>query len=136
MGFLKILNNLKKYDNSAPFKPWIRRIMINTLINEYKKEKIHSQNIHYVEQYYETDEFSEFNQAVTRIDAQQVYHFIEQLPPATQQVFNLYFIDGYKHREIADLLEITEGTSKWHLNSAKEKLKTMLRESNISIKAS
>lgn len=136
MGFLKILNNLKKYDSAAPFKPWIRRIMINTLINEYKKEKIHTQNIQYVEQYYETDEFSEFNQAVTRIDAQQVYHFIEQLPPATQQVFNLYFIDGYKHREIADLLEITEGTSKWHLNSAKEKLKTMLRESNISIKAS
>ena len=136
MGFLKVLNNLKKYDSTVPFKPWIRKIMINTLINEYKKEKIHSQNIQYVEQYYENDGFSEINQAITRIDAQQVYHFIEQLPPATQQVFNLYFIDGYKHREIADMLEITEGTSKWHLNSAKEKLKTMLLESNISIKAS
>lgn len=136
MGFLKILSNLKKYDTTAPFKPWARRIMINTLINEYKKEKVLIQNIQYVEQYYETEDFSEMSTAVSRIDHQQIYHFIEQLPPATQQVFNLYFVDGYKHREIAELLEITEGTSKWHLNSAKEKLKTMLRESNISIKAS
>lgn len=136
MGFLKILVNLKKYDTTVPFKPWIRRIMINTLINEYKKEKVHQANIQYVETYYETEQYAEFNQAVSRIDAEQIYAFIALLPPATQQVFNLYFIDGYKHREIAEMLEISEGTSKWHLNSAKEKLKVMLKNSNVSIKAS
>jgi len=53
------------------------------------------------------------------------------LPPASQQVFNLYFIDGYKHKEIAELLEISEGTSKWHLNSAREKLKELLKKNDI-----
>src|SRR3954471_12127407 len=55
MGFLKILTNLDKYNAGVPFKPWIRKVMINTLINEYKKEKIHYENIKYVEEYYETD---------------------------------------------------------------------------------
>jgi len=136
MGFLKILTNLKKYDTTEPFKPWIRRIMINTLINDYKKEKVHHQTIQYVENYYDNGQHADLNLAVSRIDADQIYSFIAQLPPATQQVFNLYFIDGYKHREIADLLDISEGTSKWHLNSAKEKLKVMLKANNISIKAS
>lgn len=135
-GFLKILSNLSKYDTTVPFKPWIRRIMINTLINEFKKEKIHAQNINYVETYYDSNEYADVNNAVSKIDMQQIYHFIEQLPPATQQVFNLYFIDGFKHREIAEMLEITEGTSKWHLNSAKEKLKILLQEFTSTIKAS
>ncbi|MDI1356217.1 MAG: RNA polymerase sigma factor [bacterium] len=126
MGFLKILTNLNKYDANAPFKPWIRRVMINTLINEYKKEKIHYGNIMYVEDYYETEQYSALNDAITKINADQIYEFIAKLPPASQQVFNLYFVDGYKHKEIAELLGISEGTSKWHLNAAREKLKGMI----------
>ena len=136
MGFLKVLTNLNKYNQEVPFKPWIRKVMINTLINEYKKEKVHYGNIQYVEDYYETDKYAEINQAITRIDAEQIYAFIAKLPPASQQVFNLYFIDGFKHREIADMLQITEGTSKWHLNAAREKLKEMLREAKITAAAS
>ncbi len=134
MGFLKVLTNLNKYNPEVPFKPWIRKIMINTLINEYKKEKIHYGNIKYVEQYYETDQYADINEALPKIDAEQIYGFIEKLPPASQQVFNLYFIDGYKHKEIAELLHITEGTSKWHLNCAREKLKEMIKGINVPIK--
>ncbi len=128
MGFYRVLTNLKKYKTEVPFKSWIRRVMINTLINEYKKEKVHYGNMVYVEDYYETDKYSEINEAITRIDAREVSDFIAKLPPASQQVFNLYFMDGFKHKEIAELLNITEGTSKWHLNSAREKLKEMLKE--------
>src|SRR5687767_9544623 len=49
IGFLKILSNLGKYNSEIPFKPWIRKVMINTLINEYKKEKVHYSNMQYVE---------------------------------------------------------------------------------------
>ncbi len=125
-GFFKILTNLSSYRPEVPFKPWARKIMINTLINEYKKEKAHSLNVKYVEDYHDDFNYSDVNAALTKINAAQIYAFIAQLPPASQQVFNLYFIDGYKHREIAELLNITEGTSKWHLNSAREKLKQML----------
>src|SRR5688572_21612889 len=79
MGFFKILTNLNKYNREVPFKPWIRKVMINTLINEYKKEKTHHENIMYVEEYYETDKFSEINVAITRIDADQIYGFIAKL---------------------------------------------------------
>jgi RNA polymerase sigma-70 factor (ECF subfamily) len=136
MGFYKILSNLTKYNPEAPFKPWIRKVMVNTLINEYKKEKIHQENILYVEEYFETDQFSEINVALTRINADQIYTFITRLPPASQQVFNLYFVDGYKHKEIAEMLGISEGTSKWHLNSAREKLKEMLKKVNTPVNAS
>lgn len=131
IGFLKILTNLSKYNSEVPFKPWIRKVMINTLINEYKKEKVHMGNIEYIEGYHESDQYSEINHAVTKIDVEQIYVFIAKLPPASQQVFNLYYIDGYKHKEIGDMLNISEGTSKWHLNSAREKLKQMLTEVDV-----
>jgi len=128
IGFYKILKNLDKYNFEIPFKPWARKVMINTLINEYKKQKIHYGNMVYVEEYYDNETYSEMNEAVTKSNAKEIYDFIAKLPPASQQVFNLYFIDGYKHREIAELLNISEGTSKWHLNNARELLKQMLLE--------
>lgn len=133
VGFLKILKSLDRYNPQIPFKPWIRKIMINTLINEYKKEKIHYSNVQYVETYHENEAYSDMNKAVLKIDADQIYAFIAKLPPASQQVFNLYFIDGFKHKEIAEMLNITEGTSKWHLNAAREKLKEMLREIDLPV---
>lgn len=132
-GFLKVLKNLNRYNSDIPFKPWIRKIMINTLINEYKKEKVHYSTMQYVETYHENESYSDLNKAMLKIDADQIYSFIAKLPPASQQVFNLYFIDGFKHKEIAEMLNITEGTSKWHLNAAREKLKEMLREINLQV---
>lgn len=131
LGFFKILKNLDKYNLESPFKPWARKVMINTLINEYKKQKIHYGTMVYVENYFDDNNYSEMNEAITKSNAKEIYDFIAKLPPATQQVFNLYFIDGYKHREIADLLQISEGTSKWHLNNAKELLKQMILEVKI-----
>jgi RNA polymerase sigma factor (sigma-70 family) len=133
-GFFKILTNLGTYKKEVPFKPWARKIMINTLINEYKKEKAHHLNVKYVEDYHDNFDYSDVNNAITKINAEQIYMFIALLPPASQQVFNLYFIDGYKHREIAEMLNITEGTSKWHLNAAREKLKQMLTGASIPAK--
>ncbi len=134
MGFYRILSNLKKYDQASPFKPWARKVMINTLINEFKKERQHYGNIHYVEEYYDRSDYGEINHAISKINADQIYAFIDLLPPASAQVFNLYFIDGFKHREIADMLDISEGTSKWHLNAAREKLKKMLQEIEVPFK--
>jgi len=133
LGFLKILTNLDKYRAEMPFKAWIRKVMINTLINEYKKEKVHYSKVEYVEEYYETDKYAEINDALRKADSEQIYSFIAALPAASQQVFNLYFIDGYKHREIGEMLGISEGTSKWHLNSAREKLKELLKKNKLII---
>ena len=134
IGFYKILKNLGKYRWEVPFKAWIRKVMINTLINEYKKEKVHYKNVEYVESYNETNRHSDLNTAIERLDAKEIYTLIAKLPLVNQQVFNLYFIDGYKHREIAELLDINENTSKWHLTVAKDKLKDMINKMNLITK--
>jgi len=68
MGFFKILTNLNTYKPEIPFKPWIRKVMINTLINEYKKEKIHYDTIQYVEDYYDNKNYAELNSAISKFD--------------------------------------------------------------------
>jgi RNA polymerase sigma-70 factor (ECF subfamily) len=65
--------------------------------------------------------------------ADEVLHFVRKLPPATQAVFNLYNIDGYNHNEIATLLNISAGTSKWHLSEARKSLQQMIRLQEVKI---
>lgn len=129
IGFHKILKNLNKYrQDEVPFKAWLRRVMINTLINEFKKERTHYNNVEYVENYFESSHYSDINEAVVRLEIEQIYALIARLPLVNQQIFNLFYIDGYKHREIAELLNINENTSKWHLTVAKDKLKEMINK--------
>ena len=126
MGFLKILHNLKRYRTEIPFKVWMRKVMVNTLIDMYRKQKKHKEQIKYVEEYIETSDFSDVNNALTKMNAEQIYTMIKQLPPTSQKVFNLYAIDGFAHKEIAELLNMSEGTSKWHLSFSRQQLKEMI----------
>jgi RNA polymerase sigma factor (sigma-70 family) len=126
MGYMKILTNLHAYRPEVPFKAWIRRIMVNTLIDEYRKLKREKEKVTYVEEYYDNSDFSEVNEAVSKLNYQQILEHIAKLPEATRKVFNLFVIDGFSHREIAGILGISEGTSKWHMNAARQKLKEMI----------
>jgi RNA polymerase sigma factor (sigma-70 family) len=125
-GFLKILRNLTKYRAEIPFKAWIRKVMVNTLIDAYRKEKTRNEQIKYVENYVETSDFSDVNSALTKMNTEQIYTMIRQLPPMSQKVFNLYAIDGFAHKEIAVMLDMSEGTSKWHLSFSRQQLKEMI----------
>jgi RNA polymerase sigma factor (sigma-70 family) len=73
----------------------------------------------------------DFNTAESNLGEEDLRNILRKLPDVTQHVFNLFAIDGYKHREIADYLGISEGTSKWHVSDARKKLKTMLEEQQI-----
>ena len=126
MGYLKILRNLTSYKPEIPFKAWIRRIMVNTLIDEYRKNKREKEKVTYVEEYYDNVDFSDVNEALSRINCNQIFEHVNQLPEATKKVFNLFVVDGFSHKEIAELLDISEGTSKWHLNAARTKLKELI----------
>lgn len=133
IGFCRILINIDKYQPIAPFQFWARRIMVNVLINEHKKEKLHYGNHNYVENYGDDEKYSEINTAIEKFDVNRIAQCIEKLPAASRQVFNLFIIDGYSHKEISMLLGISEGTSKWHLNTAREKLKELLIEKKIKL---
>jgi RNA polymerase sigma factor (sigma-70 family) len=134
LGFTRILFNLEKYRPEVPFKKWVRRVMINILIDEYRKEQKEIKTIEYVEEY--TFEYSEvnLNEVLVQMNVDQIHSLITKLPSASQKVFNLYVIDGFNHREIGDMMNISEGTSKWHLNFSRNKLKEMLANMSITVK--
>jgi len=68
------------------------------------------------------------------MDVEEIHKLIVQLPPMSQKVFNLFVIDGFEHKEIANLLGISEGTSKWHLHSSREQLKVLLNKMAFTVK--
>jgi RNA polymerase sigma-70 factor (ECF subfamily) len=133
LGFFRILSNLKKYKLGTSFKSWIHKVMVNVLIDEYRKKKLHRERMEYVESYDDVEENTNVNSALVKMDVEQIQALIRQLPPVSQKVFNLYAIDGFAHKEIASMLGISEGTSRWHLNFSRQKLQEMIVKINSSI---
>lgn len=125
VGFLKIVTNLEKYDNQVPFEAWIRRIMMNTIIDAYRRNKKDREHIEYTdfeEPHFEKERLS-YNQAQLDFDAEELLEMIRELPETTGKVFNMHVIEGYSHKEIAAQLNMSAGTSKWHVSHARKELK-------------
>jgi RNA polymerase sigma-70 factor, ECF subfamily len=118
-GFLKVFNNINKYESEKSFKAWFRTLLVHTCIDYYRKYHIH-QNIISLEQAYDVSIESE---VLDSFNADQIQSLISQLPEACRIVFTLFVIEGYSHKEIAEQLSIQEGTSKSHLRDARIKLK-------------
>lgn len=130
-GFLKIVMNLKKYQSSVPFDAWCKRIMINTIIDEYRKEKKTKevmQSTDYSEITVQKASVSE-NLAIENFEDENLTRIMLQVPEMSRKVFNLYAIEGYKHQEIAELLNISIGTSKWHVSNARKILQKLIKSS-------
>lgn len=125
-GFLKVFNNIHRYERGkASLYTWIRTIIINSCLDFIKSR----QN---KEPYKELDETVHIpSDVISKIKADELLHLIRRLPPVTQAVFNLYVIEGYGHKEIGQLLNISEGTSKWHLSEARKSLQKMIQLQQI-----
>ena len=136
IAFLKIIKGIEMIDVEAVnFNAWIKKITTNTLIDEYRKSKTHL--THY--QGKETERELDFHAEVIHNDAESdfgcasIMKLLTQIPAVSAHVFNLYVIDGYSHREIGEKLEISEGTSKWHLSTARKLLREKLEKMNASL---
>ena len=128
-GFLKIIQHLDRYDPEVPFVAWIRRIMINTLIDEFRREKKWRAQTTFPEDIERAANGAvDWNEAEQRLNVQHLESLLRRLPPMSQKVFNLFAVDGFSHREIADLLGISEGTSKWHVSQARRQLQVWIAE--------
>lgn len=124
--FLKIFDNLNKYNKEIPIKVWMRRITINHIIDEFRKNKKHKETfIDTKHKDYEPEKI-ELNTIESDIESETVEKILKQLPNATRQVFCLFAIDGYKHKEISERLKISVETSKWHVKEARKRLKELL----------
>lgn len=122
-AFMKIFTNLKRFDFSKPFKPWFRKILINTCINNFNKKKII-----FSTELDEAKNHSSSDEILSGISYQEILVMIRKLTPSYRTVFNLYVIEGYKHEEIANMLGISVGTSKSNLSKAKRNLQLILKE--------
>lgn len=127
--YLKILTHLPKFEQENSFIAWVKRIAVNHLIDEYRKEKRIKQRTTYAEDS-PIDLFVEksYHKGAAELESEYLLRMIKSLPDKESEVFNLYAIDGYKHKEIAEMLNIKENTSKWLLREARLKLKAMLEK--------
>ena len=123
-GFMKIFTNIKQFDLSKPLKPWLRKVMVNTAINQYHKKQ---RDIR-AEEMERARRESEDENIISGISYQEIILMLQKLPQAYRTVFNLFVIEGYKHEEIAKMLGITTGTSKSNLFKAKESLRKILND--------
>jgi RNA polymerase sigma factor (sigma-70 family) len=128
-GFLKVLNSMKSYKVEIPFEAWVRRIMINTIISDYHKNKKYKESVQYTEPAFERlEKNADYNLGDSNLGIEIILKAMDNLPEMSRKVLNLYVFDGMTHDEIACFLGISQGTSKWHLHEARKKMKNLLRE--------
>jgi len=125
-GFVKLFSHLDRYKEHTSFKAWLRRILINSSIDYYRRNEKHYHNvdISYAKHEFITED------AISRISEKEIIQIIRELPPSYRIVFNLFVIEGYNHREISDKIGISVGTSKSNLAIARSKLKRRLLTMN------
>jgi RNA polymerase sigma factor (sigma-70 family) len=127
-GFLKILDNLETYKQEVPFDAWCKRIMINTLIDAYRKKRNKPHTCDFEEWSHNGELGISLNDALEAFTAEDLEKMLQTLPDTSRKVFNMYVVDGFSHKEIADKLNISEGTSKWHVNHARSKLQQIMKD--------
>lgn len=124
-GFLKVFKNLKSYRGEGSFEGWVRRIMVRESISYLRSEK----NMKFSEIEIEND-LQVYDPANGDLEVEEIQRLIDSLPEGYRVVFVLYAIEGYQHNEIADMLNITESTSKSQLHKARKKLQQLLTALN------
>jgi RNA polymerase sigma factor (sigma-70 family) len=122
-GYIRVFRYLPTFRFESSLKTWIRHIIVSTAINYFKKKK----RIREVEVCFDKEIDFSFNDNIfQKLEASDIVNLVNKLPERAKMVLKLYAIEGYKHKEIAEMMEISEGTSKSQLNRAKELLKEML----------
>ncbi|MGB0931116.1 MAG: RNA polymerase sigma factor [Chitinophagales bacterium] len=125
-GFINIFKDLHQYQPTGAFGGWMRRVMVNTALKHIRREKRHlftHIETSEIEDSYQSNEdvFSSFREKA-------LLKMVQQLPDGYRMVFNLYVIEGYSHKEIAEQLEVSLSTSKTQLRKAKMALQKMIEK--------
>ncbi len=123
-AFIKVFSRINTYTRQGTLKSWIHSIMIHTALDHYRAMK---RDLKLLEVEGEKDDFIEAEVEGT-IAYEEILQIIQKLPDTQRTVFNLYVMEGYSHKEIAEELGTTEGGSKWHLFEARKNLKTLLEQ--------
>lgn len=126
-GFLKVFTHLKSFKSEGSFEGWIRRIMINEAISQLRKDK----KLHFKDDEEIDNSMNFVTYLETELEVEEIQKIIDNLPEGYKTVFILYAIEGYKHSEISELLQISESTSKSQLFKARKMLRASIEKQNI-----
>lgn len=124
-GFIKVYRNLHRFRAEGSFEGWIRRVFVNTSIEHYRKKSIALSRVSEKEE--STIEDADIS-ALDNLAQKDILNIIQELSPGYKTVFNLYVVEGYSHKEIGELLGISEGTSKSQLARAKSLLQKKIAQ--------
>jgi len=127
-AFVKVFNNIHLWSGGS-FEGWMRRIFINTAINHYHQNKKYRDHI---DSSFVENTLSSTDNIISQLSNQELLELIAKLPDGYRMIFNLYVVEGYNHVEIAEMLNIAEGSSKSQLFKAKAHLKKMIEDRLIS----
>ena len=125
-GFVKVFQNLEQFRFQGSFEGWVRRIMVNTALERFRKEDRLTASIEDVD--FQDPPGSE--NILSELSAQDLLQMIRELSPQYRVVFNLFAIEGYSHKEISQMLNISEGTSKSNLSRARNILQEWIKRLN------
>ena len=129
-GFYKIFTKISSYKNEGSFEGWIKRVIVNEALMQLRKKNALNMSV----------ELSEIKETAiepvfeSNLDYEQLLKLIDELPNGYRTVFNMYVIEGYKHREIAEALGVSINTSKSQLILAKRKLREMIKKKHRILK--
>jgi len=135
-GFIKAFMKIKKFDFKGSFEGWLRRIIVNNIIDQIRKDKYSFIEIdhtydnrvaEYDKDFEDNEDQSELN-LLKKLNVNEILDQIQFLSPAYRTVFNLYIVEGLSHKEIADALNISEGSSKSNLARAKANMQKLLKK--------
>lgn len=121
-GFIKVFTNLKNYTSKGNFEGWIRRIIVNTAIDHYRK----SSNANTSVNIENVPDIQTSCSVLEAMGAKELLVLIHKLPEGARVIFNLYVVEGYTHKEIAEIMDISEGTSKSQFSRGKQLLQGWL----------
>lgn len=133
-GFLKIFSRVGDFKNKGSFEGWMNKVMVNVCLDYLKSSYMKSSMKMQVNTaFVEGSVISVSNDALNKLEFKELVQMIQKLPVITRTVFNLYVFEQNNHKQIALMLDMSEGTSHWHLHQARKQLQEMIKK-NDSLK--
>ena len=127
MGFFKIFDNINKFKGEGSFEGWMKRILVNEALMQIRKRN----NLYLTLELSEVDKADDAS-VIDDMAYEDLVALLDELPPGYRTIFNMYVIEGYKHREIAELLSISINTSKSQLILAKRRMRELIKKKGFN----
>ena len=123
-GFVKVFGNIARFKGTGSFEGWIRRIIVNTAIEHFRKKN----TLQVIDEHTENQLADDHTNIFNLFEAKELLEIIKSMPAGYRTVFNLYAVEGYTHKEIATMMNLTEGTSKSQYARAKNWLQERIKK--------